>query len=150
MPYGTGTQIEKLNRLYKKQDELYHGFAVRFGISDTAMWVLYAMCTEKEPCSQYDLSNAWCVPKQTVNSAIAGLEKAGYIRLEAVSGTRNRKNLVLTEAGRAFCSETVIPLIKAENRTLMRFSVDERRLFLTLFEKQIEYLREETDGIGKK
>ena len=138
------TQIEKINRLYKQQDELYHGLAVRFGVSDTALWVLYAVCSSAEPVAQYDLANAWFFPKQTVNSAIAGLEGAGMLSLVPLPGTRNRKNVLLTRAGREFCSRTVEPLLKAEERAFMRFSESERQEFVRLMEKQLACLREET------
>lgn len=140
-------QIEKLNRLYKQQDELYHSFAVRFGISDTAFWVLYAICSSDAPCTQYDLCNAWYFPKQTVNSAIAGLEKTGYLVLKPLPGTRNRKNAELTQAGKQFCERTIIPLLEAEKRTFLLFSEEEQNIFMAFMEKQIDYLIEETEGI---
>jgi len=147
MPENTRTQLEKLNRLYKQQHTFYHDLAVRFGLSDTAMWVLYAVCSSEKPASQYDLANAWYFPKQTVNSAIRALEKAGMISLLPVPGTRNRKNVLLTQTGSAFCAGTVIPLLQAEERALLRFSGEERRTFLLLMEKQLVFLNEEAEGI---
>lgn len=141
-------QIEKINRLYKEQDELYHELAVRFGVSDTAMWVLYAICSAGEPAAQYDLANAWFFPKQTVNSAITRLEKDGLVRLEPLPGTRNRKNVLLTETGKAFCASSVIPLLEAEERSFLRLSEEERRTAVLLMEKQLAFLREETEGIA--
>jgi len=137
------TQIKKLNQLYKQQDELYHDFAVRFGVSDTALWILYSICSSEGPSTQYDLANAWFFPKQTVNSAIARLEKAGIISLVPLPGTRNRKNVVLTESGTAFCARTVIPLLDAEERALSRLNDAERQTFLGLMEKQFRCLKEE-------
>lgn len=141
-------QIKSINRLYKQQDELYHGLAVRFGLSDTALWVLYAVCSSDGPATQYDLANSWCFPKQTVNSAIAALEKAGMIQLVPLPGARNRKNVLLTGAGDVFCSGTVLPLIRAEERALLRLSEGERQTFLLLMEKQLLCLREETEKIA--
>ena len=121
---------------------------MRFGISDTALWVLYAVCSSAEPPAQYDLANAWHFPKQTVNSAITGLERAGIIRLAAVPGTRNRKSVLLTETGRAFCAQTVIPLLEAEKRAFLRLSRDEWERFMLIMEKQIDCLAEEMEGIA--
>mgnify|MGYP001377264948 CR=1 FL=1 len=141
-------QIETLNRLYKQQDEVYHGLAVRFGISDTALWVLYGICSSQGPVTQYDLANGWYFPKQTVNSAIAALEKAGMLSLVPLPGPRNRKQVLLTRAGSAFCSRTVVPLLQAEERAFLRFSRDERQAFLLLMGKQLAFLRQETEGIA--
>lgn len=148
MPACTQTQINKLNRLYKAQDELYHDLAVRFGLSDTALWVLYAVCSSDKPRTQYDLASDWCFPKQTVNSAISNLAKVGHIKLCPVPGTRNRKNVSLTAQGEAFCARTVQPLLAAEKRALLRFSEEERQLYLKLFEEQITNLKAETDRLG--
>lgn len=41
-------QLAALNQLDRKQGELYHRFAVRLGISDTAFWVLYSLCESDE------------------------------------------------------------------------------------------------------
>jgi len=144
------TQIKKINQLYKQQDELYHNFAVRCRVSDTALWVLYSICSSEQPFTQYDLANTWFFPKQTVNSAITGLEKEGMIALVPLPGTRNRKNVLLTEAGRSFCERTVIPLLEAEERTYLQFSDDERQTFFALMEKQFRLLREALDGIAEK
>jgi len=146
----TAKQMERINQLYKQQDELYHNLAAQFGISDTALWVLYAVCSSGTSHTQYDLANAWYFPKQTVNSAIAGLERAGIISLVPLPGTRNRKNVVLSEAGRTFCARTVIPLLQAEERTFLRFSEQERQVFFCLMEKQFRYLKEEFGRIGKQ
>lgn len=148
MSDDAGIQMETLNQRYKELDELYHDLAVRFGLSDTALWVLYALCTAEKPYTQYDLCNAWRFPKQTVHSAIAKLEKLGYLTLHPVSGTRNRKEVSLTPAGGSFCAGTVLPLLEAEKRAYLRFSAEERETFLRLLEEQIAFLREETEEIG--
>lgn len=142
-------QIEKLNRLYKAQDEVYHSVAVRFGLSDTALWVLYGLRTAEKLCTQYDLVSDWCVPKQTVNSAIAGLERAGYLRLEPMPGTRNRKTVLLTPAGEAFCARNIDFLIRAEERAFARFDGEEREEFLDLCERLVAGLKAETEGMGE-
>ena len=144
------TQMQELNRLYKQQDELYHNLAVRFGISDTALWILYSICSSEKPATQYDFANAWFYPKQTVNSAIARLEKTGMLSLVPVPGTRNRKNVILTKDGEAFCARTVLPLLEAEERAFRRFSEAERQTFLRLMEEQFRYLREETAGTAEQ
>lgn len=150
MSAHTQSQINKLNKLYKAQNELYHKFAVHFGVADTALWVLYVIYSSETPRTQYDLAEEWCFPKQSVNSAISNLEKEGYIYLETVPGTRNRKNVILTEAGKAFCLHTVARLIEAENRAFSHFNEEERNLYITLFEKQIAYLKEETGDMINK
>lgn len=150
MSNNAKAQIEKINRLYKQQDDLYHNLAVRFGLSDTAFWVLYAICSSKEPVTQYDLANSWFFPKQTVNSAITGLEKAGILSLVPLAGTRKSKNVLLTEAGSKFCAGTVLLVLKAERRAILRFTQEERAAFLLFMEKQLVFLKEETGRISEQ
>ena len=60
-------QLAALNQLDRKQGELYHRFAVRLGVSDTAFWVLYIHCESDEIYTQNSLAELWCIPKQTIN-----------------------------------------------------------------------------------
>ena len=147
MSNNAKAQIDKINRLYKQQGNLYHNLAVRFGLSDTAFWVLYALCSSKGPVTQYDLANGWFFPKQTVNSAITGLEKTGILSLMPLAGTSKSKNVLLTGAGSKFCAGTLMPVLNAERRAILRFTKEEREAFLLFMEKQLVFLKEETERI---
>ena len=37
-----------LNALYMEQDDIYSAYAAHFGLSDTAFWILYAICESDE------------------------------------------------------------------------------------------------------
>ena len=89
----------------------------------------------------------WYFPKQTVNSAIAGLVKTGYIRLEQIAGARNSKAVKLTEQGLDICKRLVNPLVHAELSALLKMSEEERRMFLELSDKQQRFLRAELDAV---
>ena len=93
-------QLAALNQLDRKQGELYHRFAVRLGISDTAFWVLYSLCESDEIYTQNSLAELWCIPKQTINSAINVLVKAGYVQLAPIQKARNSKFSRLSETER--------------------------------------------------
>lgn len=136
-------QMAMQNRLYKEQDDLYHSFALAFGLSDSAFWVLYALCESDQTYTQNELCAVWFYSKQTVNSAINLLVKDGYVVLKPIEGTRNRKAVLLTEAGKAFCKKTILPLLDAERRAFARFTNEERTAYLSLWERQLKLLREE-------
>ena len=137
-------QLEAVNRYYKEMDEIYHNLAGRVGLSDTSLWVLYALCASSQTYTQYDLCTEWFYPKQTVNSAINHLVRDGFIELEPIKGTRNRKAVHLTDAGKNFCKDTVLPLIQAEQRCFERFTAEERATLLLLQKKQLTFFKEET------
>lgn len=138
-------QIEALNQHLKETDAIYHSAAVRFGLSDSAFWILYAIADSRRTYTQNELCGAWSYSKQTVNSAIQSLIRQGYVRLEAVSGTRNSKTVRLTEAGRAFSEKTVQRLWEADQKAFGRLSAQERETFLKLSEKYLVLFREEAD-----
>lgn len=143
-------QLTILNQLYKKQDSIYHELAAYFNLSDASFWTLYAICESDQICSQHDLCNSWFYSKQTINSAINNLVKKGYIILKPIMGTRNRKSVELTQEGKAFCETSVIPLIHAECKSLMRFQEEDRKLFLSLFKQQLTFLEEEVELLMKE
>ena len=141
-------QCAELNRLDKKMGELYHQFAIRLGISQTAFWILYCLCESGEIYTQNSLAELLCFPKQTVNSAINNLIKEEYVYLRQMAAARNSKEVHLTEKGTAFCQDTVVPLLNAEQKSFSRLTETERQIFLALYEKQYLFFKEELDGLS--
>lgn len=62
--------------------------------------ILYFASDEETVLTQQEICNACFLPKQTVNTAIAGLAQKGLVELELIPGTRNKKRILLTDAGR--------------------------------------------------
>lgn len=140
-------QLETMNQQMKELAGIYHQAAVGLGISDNEFWVWYTLLVMGEEYSQQDICDLWSLPKQTVNSVVANLVKKQYVTLEMVPGTRNRKLLRLTKAGRCYGEAVVRPVFEAEYRTVSRLSEQERRLCISLLGKYIGYLKEELHGI---
>lgn len=138
-----------LNQLYKKQDELFHNYATHYGFSDGAFWVLYSLCETDEVYTQNVLAEMWCFPKQTVNSAISSLVKAGYVHLEQIAAARNSKAVKLTKKGLDVCQSIIMPLMEAEQRALSRLSETERDVFIDILGKQYDLLQTEIESIIK-
>ncbi|SEH71534.1 DNA-binding transcriptional regulator, MarR family [Ruminococcus flavefaciens] len=130
----------------KKYDSLYRGAAAAFGLSDCSMWVLYYLQSAEEPLSQQDLIELMLFPKQTINSAVAGLAKNGYVTLEMIPNTKNRKRILLTDEGRAFAERTVLRMIHAEERAVSEMSDIKR--FVTLYEEFFKHLHNEFEREG--
>lgn len=133
-----------LSQLYKKEDELYHRYSVHCGLSDPATWVLYTLYEEEDRVyTQNDLVTLWSFPKQTVNYAVSGLVQNGWLRLEQLPGGRNRKAVLLTEEGERICEEKILPLMLAEERSLLGLTEEEQELLLRLYQKQCAAFEEE-------
>lgn len=134
-------QMQTLDRLYKESDRIGDDYAAQFGMNNTAFWVLYTLSHADKPVTQNDLCEEWFFPAQTINSAVSGLVKKELVRLEPIPGTRNRKSIVLTEAGRELCGRTISIVDEIERAAMLGFTEEERELYLSLFRRHLENLK---------
>ena len=139
--------IFRIERERKEQNAIYHAAAAKFGLTDTALWVFYCLSELDEGLTQQDLCRRGCYAKQTINTAIAGLAKDGFVELVPVPGTRNHKKIHLTPKGRALAERTARPLKAAEEKAYGRLSEAELSAYLETIGKLNEYLREETEKL---
>ena len=142
-----GSIIDQIEQQRKEQDALYHGVAVRHGLSDTALWVLYFLHITPGDCTQQDLIRQCFFSKQTINTAVSGLVKKGYLTLEMIPGTRNLKRLLLTEEGKATVAETAQPMREAEKRAYGALSEAELEQYLSTTERLTQALRKEIENV---
>ena len=136
-------QLQVLNRLYKESEHVYSSLASKLGMTDTAFWVLYAVTHAEGPMTQNDLCGGFFFPVQTIHSAIGKLHGDGLLELQVIPGTKNRKAIILTEKGKAFAAATISKADEIEKNALLCFSAEERKLYLSLFKRHIEYLKSE-------
>lgn len=134
--------IRQFNRIYNDYCSIYRNIAKHFGLSETVFWVLYTVWDNAEPMAQSELCNLISAPKQTVNSALKKIETDGLITLKPAEDNRS-KNVYLTAEGKKLAEKTVEHLRNTENRALERFSDEEQHIFIDLFEKYNQNLKEE-------
>ena len=91
--------LEIENRQYNETNLLYHTTAALFGLSDTMFWVLYSLYGSNAPQTQAQMSAGWCLPKQTLNSAVRGMVEQGLVMLTPAPGCRHGKNLWRRSSG---------------------------------------------------
>ena len=139
--------IRRIERNQKERNSIYHEVAAKYGLSETALWILYYVSEFDEDQTQQDLCRRGCYAKQTINTAIAGLAKDGLVELVPVPGTRNHKKIHLTAKGRALAERTAGPLKAAEEKAYGRLSEAELSAYLEAISKLNEYLREETERL---
>ena len=139
--------IRQIAQQWKEQDFAYHGAAVKFGLSDTDLWVLYNVYDADDTITQQELCRRCCFAKQTVNSSIARLIQNGYAALETIPGSRNQKKILLTAAGKELAQKTVVPLMEAESRAYETLSREELDAYLAVTVKLIAALRKEIEKL---
>lgn len=139
-------QFMKLNYIIGDLDSAYHSAALKLGLTDSNMAIIYAIRAEGRPCRISEICRLTGLSKQTVNSALRRLESDGIIRLDAVDG--KRKSAALTERGTELSERTVARVIAAENRVFGSWTEEERSEFLRLNRKLCEQLKAEFDRLG--
>lgn len=138
--------IKQLDNQMKEYDWIYHEFAAKCGLSDTAMWILYLISDETQSYTQQDLCRQCHFPKQTINTALNNLVKNGQAALEPIPGTRNSKRIILTDSGRKLIEATIDRLKKAENAAYRTFTDEELASYLDMTVRLNKYLRDELKG----
>ena len=130
-----------LDQYDKELDDIYHYYALRYNLSDAALWILYAVYSSKEGITQADICNGWFFSRQTINTALKGLEQQEIIRLEPIPGNRKSKHVLFTVQGKKLAQRIVAPLKQAENQVFASFSDEENRLFVDMAGKRCSLLR---------
>ncbi len=123
-------------------DDIYHDYAQKNNLSDAALWLLYAIYTAKEEITQADICNGWFFSRQTINTALKGLEKQGILEFVLIPENRKSKKIAFTQSGKALAEQIIVPLQRAENRVLDAFDDEEKRLFVELSQKRCVLFRE--------
>lgn len=133
-------QLERFNLLSSEIDGVYHDAALKMGLSDSAMMVLYAVCSYGDSCFLSDIIHMSGVSKQTINSSLRNLEADGVVYLETW-GARKKK-VYLTERGRQLAESTVHRLIAIENGIFDSWTEEEKKLYLDLTQRYLTILEE--------
>ena len=83
-------EMKRFNYLTTEIDAAYHEAALKLGLSDSALLILYTICNCGEACLLHDITRLSGISKQTVNSALRKLEDEGVVYLESFSGRKKK------------------------------------------------------------
>ena len=131
--------LAEYTRLHSEMDGLYHTLAVRAGLSDSALDILYALCVLGDGCLQRDVCALSFTSKQTIHSSIRKLEQDGLLRLQPGQG--REVHIRLTPQGSRLIQEKVLPILDLERQAMACLSPEERESFLRLTRQYISHFR---------
>lgn len=137
--------MRKFNYLMGETSALYHKAALKLGMSDSVMSILYTILSEGSPCSIGTIRRLSGLSRQTINSALRKMEEDGIICLKSVD--KKQKSAVFTEKGERLVEETVAKLIDAENRVYGAWSESERAEYLRLTGRYLDEIKKEIDNL---
>lgn len=126
-------QIHRVNCLTNDLNGLYHQAALKFGMSDSSLFVLYMLYNKGDNCLLNDICKESGISKQTINSALRKLESDGILYLEQDKG--RAKRVRLTEEGKKYVMQTGARLLEAECHAFDDWSDEEVEQYLKLMEK---------------
>ena len=132
-------KTEQYSYLAGEINALYHEAAVKMGISDSVQNILYVLCEKGGKCLQSEISKLTGISRQTINSAIRKLEKEEIVYLE--QGKGRNTILCLTEKGKKFSAEKIMPLHEIENKIWDEWTEEEQQQYLRLTKKYRDGLK---------
>lgn len=141
------SKLKMFNQMYKEMDIIHHNYAKKCGLSDMAYWILYSMAENDRCYTQRDFCREWFFPPQTVNSALKDLEKKDIIYLEAVEGNKKNKWIKLTENGKKYMMDYIIPIVNAECKSFEFLTKDECDVMMSATQKYVYALEGIVDDL---
>ena len=124
--------------LWKESNVVYEEWAKSHGMSANSLLILEALydgiCTQKE------ISQKWCIPKQTINTILKDLEAQGYLELIAMEQDKRNKQIELTSKGKLFVDRIITQVQEKELYVIRQMGLermksmnDDLELFISLF-----------------
>ena len=138
-------KIYQINCLTEELDSLYHQAAVKLGVSDSILFILYMLYVNKEKCLLYDIYKLSGISKQTINSAVRKLEREDIVYLEKHDG--KSKLVCLTKTGRDYAKRTAKRLLDAEYKAFENWSKEELDLYFQLIKKHNAELQKQIENL---
>ena len=135
-------EMKRYNHLLSEIDSAYHEMSLKLGVSDSAMMVLYTICTNGDRCLLHEISRCSGVSKQTINSAVRNLERDGIVYLEPANA--KSKMVYLTEKGKRLASGTALRMIEAENEIFASWPKEDVDKYLELTEQFLISFKEKS------
>ena len=141
-------KVKYLNSMLCEIDNLYQSMLLNKGLSDSEYVVMFAILELGEGCLQKDIADNSYINKKTINSTIKKLVKKDLIRLEA--GKYPNLHIFLTEKGKLYIKENIVPIIEIENGVLSSMPEAEFQTLLSSYTKYIKIFREQVQKFNKK
>ncbi len=138
-------QLEMILQQLKELDGVYRRAVSHTGISENEFWIWYTLIALEGEYSQQDICTLWSLSKQTVIPLFLIWYQKNFATLEVIPGTRNRKNIRLTENGKLYGEKMIMPVYDAELRAIVRLSPEELNACIVSLGKFISILKEEID-----
>ena len=148
MNFQISEKVKLLNRMLSEIDNLYQTLLISKNMSDSEFIVMFSILTLGEGCLQKDIAANGFMNKKTINATIKKLQKEGLIELKA--GKYPNMHIYLTEIGKQYIENSVIPIIKVENDVLNDMPAEVFELLVNGYSKYIENFKDSVVNFTNK
>lgn len=132
MKHQASKDLKRYNYLFGETGMAYHEMNVRLGLSDSTSSVLYAIWEQGDRRLLKEICRFSGLSKQTINSAIRKLEKAGIVYLEMAD--KKNKMVCLTESGKTLAEKTAGRILAAEDEIFASWPREDVQNYFALTE----------------
>ena len=139
MSLAAENTLDGFNRAFNELNTLYHEAALRLEVNDSELDILYMLHSAGGGCPLPRLCGFAAGGRQTINSALRKMEKAGLVSLRPADG--RSKVVCLTPAGRETVDRKIRPLKSLEARVFEEWTEQEQAEYLRLLQKYLEAFR---------
>lgn len=139
MKYEIGTRLKRLNSILSEVDNLYQSLLKAHNVSEGEYVVMFAINELGEGCSQKDISENGYASKKTINSIIKKFEKDGILQLKPAKYPSMQ--IFLTDKGRTFMRDSIIPILKLESNVLDDVPENEFEALAQCYRKHLNAFR---------
>ena len=140
MKFQIDDRVKQLNKMLSELDNLYQTLLMSRNLSDSEYIVMFAILSLGEGCLQKDIAANGFMSKKTINATIKKFQKEEIITLKA--GKYPNMHIFLTEKGKKYIKEKVIPVIEVENVVLNSMSTDAFDILVGGYSKYIDKFRD--------
>lgn len=109
---------DKIMEIFRRMDSAYEEYAKSVGMTYVSLSVLEEIYELGDGCTQKQISEETCYPKQMINPVVKSFIEDGLVTLREIPTDRRNKEIFLTEKGKAQCEKIVVPMLEMESAAL--------------------------------
>ncbi len=136
-------KLTSINEMLSSIDNVYQQILTATNLPESTFITLFAIMELGEGCLQKDIAEKVYTNKKTINVAIKKLEQDGYIILKPQKYPN--KQIFLTDAGRKYVEEKIMPIVEVENAVVANMTEDEFAVLNKTYKKYITIFKEQVD-----
>jgi DNA-binding MarR family transcriptional regulator len=136
-------KLRHINSMLSEISNIYQKLLISKNVPESVFIVMSSIMEFGEGCLQKDISEKSYINKKTVNSTIKKLQKEGYIEL--VAGKYPNMHIYLTDMGKNYMRENILPIIELENKVLDSMPSREFEVLVDSYRKYIDNFREHVE-----